>query len=94
MSFFHNTPGRITWAHREIMLFTLGDSEEIFLAEDAEKSSESFQQYYGIYPFSSQWRQGWTQENHNPFKGKSKQQEAIAAEETCERRARSSKTSS
>lgn len=37
MSFFHDTPGRITWEHREITLFTLGDSEEIFLAEDAEK---------------------------------------------------------
>lgn len=40
------------------MLFTLGDSEEIFLAEDLEKSSKTFKQYYGIYPVSSQWRQG------------------------------------
>lgn len=40
------------------MLFTLEDSEEIILAEDAEKSSKTFKQYYGIYPVSSQWRQG------------------------------------
>lgn len=94
MSFFHNTPGRITWEQREIMLFTLGDSEEIFLAEDLEKSSKTFKQYYGIYPVSSQWRQGWTQEQHNPFIGKSKQREALTAEETREWRAVSSKTSS
>lgn len=85
MSFFHNTLGRITWEHREIAVFTLGDSEEIFLAEDAVKSSKSFKQYYGIHPVSSQWRQGWTQEKHNQFKGKSNQREALMAEETRER---------
>lgn len=41
-----------------MVLFTLGDPEEIFLAEDAEKNSKSLRQYYGIYLVSLQWCQG------------------------------------
>lgn len=56
-----------------MVLFALGDPEEIYLPEETEKNDRSLQQYYGIYPVSLQWRQGWIQEMHSRFKGKSKQ---------------------
>lgn len=41
-----------------MVLFTLGDPEEIYLPEETEKNGKSLKQYYGIYPVSLQWRQG------------------------------------